>query len=1033
MPERIIEPSLYPFIIELFKDIAERYGVKITGVQTVGTGGIYPDIFLQLNGHKLLVQVKIDGVPKLIEDIVKTYPIARDNNAELVGILLPPPVRRIAPMELGKVMPKLHVSRALVLTEWFSSDFENVELLHVVERIIEEFVEFKRTFTPIVNYLTIAKVAREVVEDLSNALRRHIGVEKYFNMAQAIIGRFDFYKSLLEEFVEKEEMKTYIADIIAYLVVLQLIFTHLASVKTRGRSILPEIINPLSIPNDLIEKIEEEIQSSQIYKEYKSVIGSLPYLLEILKEVSAENRGLLIALGRYIYAIRVLRPEHVKEELMGRIYQEGLPQETRKNLGAFFTSPKAARLLAGLSVDKWDEWVLDPACGSGTLLVAAYHEKMRKAEEQGLKNRDDSHKEFVEKHIFGIDIMQFAKELSTINLAFQNLRVTATPKIYFGDGIIKMAHAITRENADPLIPVTLIEYFNELKKKYEELELPRENIDTVIMNPPFTRRERIPQSEREGLERLFGDIVRGKVGYWAYFFAAADNVIKLGGKLASVTPEEFFAGASAESVRRFLFLGEVYDNKVNDYIKKYERIYIPKVIIRSGVEIAFSERAHYRDYLAVFEKHLEDKKMPLTFVVLNKRLDSISDVELVMKQIREFMDSKKDTITTEIFIARKIHGIDTIISKHIGNIKPLVGLSTIETQKLVLELLESLSNDPTLRDYEDKGLIKIRDYNPGQYTTRGVEEYARRLFISRYGGRGKISFIYVGETADAIKIGVKGTQDKFEIKKRSCVFSLRTPANVRRMDVTGEEEYAIINPQIISDDLLKLAGLIDKSGLAAASNDIKQAYSDLAGNILLVRRARLTSPNIRWLTFFSDNKIIGPSAPMICVNTEKLGLDNSRLLAFYLNSSIVLLQLLAYAVETEGAWIALQGDQVWSHIHIPNILGIATDIKCSALNKFNEVSKLADVPALYDRIKQRHHVQRQIDEISLSMLGLGNWIDRLSEIYDAILKELDVMQRILEESQKERGDERSLIKKESKKKHSSKDVTTILDRWLEKT
>jgi hypothetical protein len=67
------------------------------------------------------------------------------------------------------------------------------------------------------------------------------------------------------------------------------------------------------------------------------------------------------------------------------------------------------------------------------------------------------------------------------------------------------------------------------------------------------------------------------------------------------------------------------------------------------------------------------------------------------------------------------------------------------------------------------------------------------------------------------------------------------------------------------------------------------------------------------------------------------------------------------------------------------------------------------------------------------MLSLGSWIDRLSEIYDAILKELDVMQRILEESQKERGDERSLIKKERKKKHSSKDVTTILDRWLEKT
>jgi hypothetical protein len=58
-----------------------------------------------------------------------------------------------------------------------------------------------------------------------------------------------------------------------------------------------------------------------------------------------------------------------------------------------------------------------------------------------------------------------------------------------------------------------------------------------------------------------------------------------------VTPEEFFAGASAESVRRFLLLGEVYDSKCNAYVKKYNRVYTPRVMVRSSVEIAFSERA----------------------------------------------------------------------------------------------------------------------------------------------------------------------------------------------------------------------------------------------------------------------------------------------------------------------------------------------------------------------------------------------------------------------------------------------------------
>ncbi len=37
--------------------------------------------------------------------------------------------------------------------------------------------------------------------------------------------------------------------------------------------------------------------------------------------------------------------------------------ETRKNLGAFYTKPEAARLLASLAIDRWDAKVLDPACG----------------------------------------------------------------------------------------------------------------------------------------------------------------------------------------------------------------------------------------------------------------------------------------------------------------------------------------------------------------------------------------------------------------------------------------------------------------------------------------------------------------------------------------------------------------------------------------------------------------------------------------------------------------------------------------------
>jgi hypothetical protein len=47
----------------------------------------------------------------------------------------------------------------------------------------------------------------------------------------AVVGRFDIYKSLLEDFsgVSEEEARLYIADITAYILVNQLLFYHIIS------------------------------------------------------------------------------------------------------------------------------------------------------------------------------------------------------------------------------------------------------------------------------------------------------------------------------------------------------------------------------------------------------------------------------------------------------------------------------------------------------------------------------------------------------------------------------------------------------------------------------------------------------------------------------------------------------------------------------------------------------------------------------------------------------------------------------------
>src|SRR5208283_443070 len=75
-----------------------------------------------------------------------------------------------------------------------------------------------------------------------------------------------------------------------------------------------------------------------------------------------------------------------------------------------------ARLLVRLALEDANVTVLDPACGSGTLLISAYR-RIR----QLTKGRDlaDLHRNLVEERITGIDAMAFSSHLAAVGLALQ--------------------------------------------------------------------------------------------------------------------------------------------------------------------------------------------------------------------------------------------------------------------------------------------------------------------------------------------------------------------------------------------------------------------------------------------------------------------------------------------------------------------------------------------------------------------------------------------------------------------------------------
>jgi hypothetical protein len=227
--------------------------------------------------------------------------------------------------------------------------------------------------------------------------------------------------------------------------------------------------------------------------------------------------------------------------------------------------------------------------------------------------------------------------------------------------------------------------------------------------------------------------------------------------------------------------------------------------------------------------------------------------------------------------------------------------------------------------------------------------------------------------------------------------SLRTYSGVKHVDVSDEEELAIVNPKILPEEVRRLTSLVSIHNVVKAAKDIALAYNHLSGELLLVRRTQLSSPELYWLAFYSNKRLIGTTSALLNLRTSNENVKKA--LAIYLNSTITLLQLIAFVAETRGAWVTLHGSQVWAHIHVPNVDNFDKKKRAKVNAIWGRIRKL-DVKPLYQRIRERDRTQRQIDEIALEMVGLDSWKSRLDELYEAVAEELETMHKILETSRK---------------------------------
>jgi len=414
MPEKITERTLYPPISKSLE------GIGFRNIQEIRSGKGYIDLECFYDSLKLIIEIKIEDPhtkwKNLLEGVAQAWGYSKSTDA--IGFIVleyPAEVRRplIFTPEFIEELANQSQINAIVLTEFWTDKFVKITPIELFENLKEKTDAFIVRQEKYVSLDLAVETIRDAILTISGVLRQYVGTID--DLINTVVGRFDLFLALAEE--DEEKLRMAAIDLSSYLLVNQILFYHIyASLTKRIPDLDEKEINSIYDLKEWFNKIFD-INYKAVYS--VDVVSNLPDVDIILENVK-----------NVICAIKGVRAASIRHDLIGRIYHESLPFETRKRLATFYTKPVAAEILTGLCIDKWDESVIDPACGSGTLLVATYRRKMDLYREETKRGSlsigeiERLHNLFTQEEITGLDIMPFACHLTAVNLSAQTPHIT---------------------------------------------------------------------------------------------------------------------------------------------------------------------------------------------------------------------------------------------------------------------------------------------------------------------------------------------------------------------------------------------------------------------------------------------------------------------------------------------------------------------------------------------------------------------------------------------------------------------------------